>query len=49
MTLLVTVELGEQSDEIIQHINMYVDNLWGKFDLPYRCILNDIIKNEDQK
>jgi small-conductance mechanosensitive channel len=37
VTLLVTVELGEQSDEIIQHINMYVDELWEIFDLPYRC------------
>lgn len=41
ITLLVTVELGEQSDEIIQHINMFIDTLWGKFKLPYRCILNN--------
>ena len=35
--LLVTVELGEQSDEVIHHINMYIDDLWDIFDLPLRC------------
>ncbi|MCK5855364.1 MAG: hypothetical protein KAG56_09090 [Sulfurovaceae bacterium] len=44
VTLLVTVELSEQSDEIIQHINMYVDELWEIFDLPYRCKLEDDTK-----
>jgi len=34
ITLLVTVELGEQSDEIIHHINMHIDDLWELFDLP---------------
>ncbi|SFV56140.1 hypothetical protein MNB_SV-9-101 [hydrothermal vent metagenome] len=35
--LLVTVELGEQSDEVIHHINMYIDDLWDIFNLPLRC------------
>jgi len=34
-------ELGEQSDEIIQHINMFVDELWDIFDLPSRCRTDD--------
>jgi hypothetical protein len=37
VNLLVTVELGEQSDEVIHHINMYIDDLWDIFDLPSRC------------
>lgn len=35
--LLVTVELGEQSDEVVHHINMYIDDLWDIFKLPLRC------------
>lgn len=41
VTLLVTVELGEQSDEIMQHINMFIDTLWDIFDLPSRCNTKD--------
>ncbi len=41
VTLLVTVELGEQSDEIVQHINMFADTLWDIFDLPSRCRKDD--------
>jgi len=38
INLLVTVELAEKSDEIVQHINMYIDELWDIFDLPSRYI-----------
>ncbi len=41
MTLMVTVELGEQSDEVIHHINIYVDSLWDIFGLPSRCKVED--------
>ena len=41
VSLLVTVELGEQSDEIIQHINMFIDELWDIFELPSRCKVED--------
>jgi len=34
VTADITVELAEQSNEIIHHINMYVDNLWNDFNLP---------------
>jgi len=45
VNLLVTVELGEQSDEVIHHINMYIDDLWDIFNLPSRCN----IENESSK
>jgi len=41
VSLLVTVELGEQSDEIIHHINMYIDELWDIYDLPSRYRVDD--------
>jgi len=31
VVLLVTLELSEQSDETIHHINMYIDKLWNIF------------------
>ena len=34
VTADITLELSEQSSEIIHHINMYLDNLWEEFDLP---------------
>ncbi|MEA2029117.1 MAG: mechanosensitive ion channel [Campylobacterota bacterium] len=37
VSLMVTVELAEQSDEIAQHINMFIDELWDIFELPSIC------------
>lgn len=37
VSLMVTVELAEQSDEVIQHINMFIDQLWNIFDIPSIC------------
>lgn len=34
VTASITLELSEQSDEIVHHINMYIDTLWKEFDLP---------------
>jgi len=34
VTANITLELAEQSNEIIHHIHMYVDNLWNDFNLP---------------
>ena len=34
VTANITLELAEQSNEIIHHINMYIDNLWNDFNLP---------------
>ena len=34
VTADITLELSEQSSEVIHHINMYVDNLWDDFELP---------------
>ena len=30
-TLFVTLELSEQGDETLHHINMYVDKIWNIF------------------
>jgi|GEM_PF-3549352 len=37
VSLMVTVELAEQSDEIVQHINMFIDELWDIFKIPSIC------------
>lgn len=34
ITANITLELAEQSNEIVHHISMYVDDLWEIFDLP---------------
>jgi len=34
VTANITLELAEQSNEVLHHINMYVDNLWNDFNLP---------------
>lgn len=34
VTANITLELGEQSNEVLHHIHMYVDNLWNDFNLP---------------
>ena len=34
VTANITLELAEQSNEILHHIHMYVDNLWNDFNLP---------------
>ena len=34
VTANITLELSEQSNEIIHHINMYIDSLWKDFNLP---------------
>lgn len=47
VSLMVTVELAEQSDEVIQHINMFIDQLWDIFKIPSIC--NDGKIREEKK
>jgi hypothetical protein len=44
VTANITLELGEQSNEIIHHINMYIDSLWDDFELPKHYRIEDNLK-----
>lgn len=41
VTANITLELSEQSNEIIHHISMYIDSLWDDFELPKHYTIED--------